>query len=102
MMRGPGGKGNAQVAVSIPPASDLKGGDSSSSSSMSAAATPSATNPLNAKKGPNLIQGLFRLAQGVTGAPVPLEIDNLKCCLTFVNVSWQSIVSDVNSYVLKK
>ena len=84
MMRGPNGKGQAQVAVSIPP-SDTR--------------TPELSPQMNQKK-PTLMQGLFRFAQPVQ-EPEP-EVDQLKSCLTFINLSWASIVSDVSAHILKK
>jgi len=84
LMRGPNGKGQAQVAVSIPP-SDTR--------------TPELSPQMNKKK-PTLMQGLFRFAQPVQ-EPEP-EVDQLKGCLTFINLSWSSIVGDVNTHILKK
>jgi hypothetical protein len=30
----------------------------------------------------------------------PLQVKQLKCCLTFVNVSWQAIVNDLSQAIL--
>ena len=38
------------------------------------------------------------MAQSI--ADRPIVIKQLKCCLTFVNVSWQSIVNDISATIL--
>jgi hypothetical protein len=80
MMRGPRGKGHAQVAVSCftPDKNDI---DSSGSSDLSNTSFLSSLKRLS----------LAPHANDSRGSGLPL----LKCCITFVNIPWTSIASDL-------
>jgi len=106
MMRGPHGKGHSQVAVSIPTSNSLPSDSSSNLNSTSTTSTKSTassgstnnSNPFGSIGRRNFFQDLLKL-----GMPqeTPRAIERLKFCLTFVNVSWQSIVNDINGAIIK-
>ncbi|RIB05281.1 hypothetical protein C2G38_612813 [Gigaspora rosea] len=121
MMRGPGGKGHAQVAIT---ASSLE--DDFLDSTSQSTSPPSGNNafpglgPDNNWPGNNTInnnqngrsttrsqkagssnsffQSLKRLSQSITDRPLR-DPENLKCCMTFVSVHWTSIIT---SYYIRK
>jgi len=91
MMRGPRAKGHCQVAVSVTDEAATNNGAASSGGSPGGSRSASGT-----------LRGFVRMAQQFAAKVTeqPLEIKQLKCCLTFVNVSWQSIVNEVSTVLL--
>ena len=121
MMRGPRSKGHCQVAVSCPdseapPASPGRGSPAGPAGTLRgfvrmaqvraarprpiplAATRTSALTAARAVRRLCVWRGPQQMAQNIVDRPV--DIKQLKCCLTFVNVSWQSIVNDVSQVML--
>ncbi|CAG8537000.1 4683_t:CDS:2 [Dentiscutata erythropus] len=115
MMRGPGGKGHAQVAITASSLEDdFLDSTSQSTSPPSTNITFPGSGPDNNWPGNNTItnnqngksttrsqktgstnsffQSLKRLSQSITDRPVR-DPENLKCCMTFVSVHWTSIIT---------
>ncbi|KAK9721360.1 hypothetical protein K7432_003502 [Basidiobolus ranarum] len=96
MMRGPGAKGHAQVAITASVHEDKESTGVTSSISQNSRKNTSPFSPAN------VIQSIKRLS---STSSLERQLQNpvsLKCCMTFVNVPWKSIVSDLTTYASKK
>ncbi|PKK62581.1 hypothetical protein RhiirC2_759402 [Rhizophagus irregularis] len=130
MMRGPGGKGHAQVAItassldeanednfldittsesnfvsSINANSDIEpwnfnSGNSSNTLTINNGKT-TIRNPQRSTSSNSFFQSLKRLSQSITDKSSS-DPESLKCCMTFVNVPWTSIITDLITYARKK
>ncbi|KAG9291617.1 hypothetical protein G9A89_022036 [Geosiphon pyriformis] len=147
MMRGPGAKGHAQVAITassiekddidestdlsvslsqgfsaanslgsnhfntwngktLPNHNPINGNSDTSSAGNNAHGRTIRSNsqksnqPQRSNTSPSFFQSLKRLSQLTDRSPMNPE--SLKCCMTFVNVPWTSIVSDLTAYARKK
>ncbi|KAK9760948.1 hypothetical protein K7432_014529 [Basidiobolus ranarum] len=103
MMRGPGAKGHAQVAITASVHEDKEPERPSGTKSY----PPSPTSSNNRKNispfsPANVIQSIKRLSSPSTLEKQLQEPVNLKCCMTFVNVPWKSIISDLITYARQK
>lgn len=118
MMRGPGGKGSAQVAITAAPTqimsseSDVphlrENGDISSSAasphpfpkdSSSSRKSPLTSNPPKPVTAGSIFSNLKHLAlSAISGDRASADQESIRCCLTFVNVSWTHIANDIISY----
>ncbi|KAI8053710.1 hypothetical protein BDF22DRAFT_680855 [Syncephalis plumigaleata] len=98
MMRGPGGKGHAQVAITghdtpatpmllllLVPLLDRDYPRRTDSPVVAPFARPTSAA--------SFFQSLKRIA--LNERPEPVVYNSLKCCMTFVNVPWTSIVADL-------
>ncbi|GES99651.1 hypothetical protein RCL_jg16178.t2 [Rhizophagus clarus] len=133
MMRGPGGKGHAQVAItasSLDEANEDNFSDIATSEAnfvSSINANPSGSemdswnfntgngnntitinngkttirNPQRPTSSSSFFQSLKRLSQSITDKSSS-DPESLKCCMTFVNVPWTSIITDLVTYARKK
>ncbi|KAI9594649.1 hypothetical protein BDF19DRAFT_444412 [Syncephalis fuscata] len=100
MMRGPGGKGHAQVAIT---GYDVHGAENQQYSEHKEYASPEDYYPKRSESPfapfvrPNsaasFFQSLKRIA--LNEHPEPVVYDSLQCCMTFVNVPWTSVVTDL-------
>ncbi|RGB36446.1 hypothetical protein C1646_697264 [Rhizophagus diaphanus] len=130
MMRGPGGKGHAQVAItassldeanednfldittnesnfvsSINANSDIEpwnfnSGNSNNTLTINNGKT-TIRNPQRSTSSNSFFQSLKRLSQSITDKSSS-DPESLKCCMTFVNVPWTSIITDLITYARKK
>ncbi|KAI8047701.1 hypothetical protein BDF22DRAFT_714761 [Syncephalis plumigaleata] len=113
MMRGPGGKGHAQVAITghDTPATPIATATASSNGPHYPEPNRNYDSPLLDRDYPrrtdspvvapfarptsaaSFFQSLKRIA--LNERPEPVVYNSLKCCMTFVNVPWTSIVADL-------
>ncbi|RKP27412.1 hypothetical protein SYNPS1DRAFT_26928 [Syncephalis pseudoplumigaleata] len=107
MMRGPGGKGHAQVAITGHETQDTIAAATASSPHypeptrnydsplLDDAYAKRPTSPLPPLSRPSsaasFFQSLKRIA--LNERPEPVAYQSLKCCMTFVNVPWTSVVT---------
>ncbi|RKP07322.1 hypothetical protein THASP1DRAFT_30868 [Thamnocephalis sphaerospora] len=104
MMRGPGGKGHAQVAITGYDDTTSSGngvsGRESASRPQSSLHPDRTDSPLAPFVRPNsaasFFQSLKRMA--LNEHPEPVAYTSLQCCMTFVNVPWTSIVADLVTF----
>ncbi|ORX89061.1 hypothetical protein K493DRAFT_410662 [Basidiobolus meristosporus CBS 931.73] len=103
MMRGPGAKGHAQVAITASVHDDKEPEQPNATKSYPPSPVSSNSRKNTSPFSPaNVIQSIKRLSSPSTLEKQLQEPVNLKCCMTFVNVPWKSIVSDLATHARKK
>ncbi|KAI9358632.1 hypothetical protein DFJ73DRAFT_622177 [Zopfochytrium polystomum] len=109
MMRGPHGKGQCQVAIQentdpLPQSHQQHQHLSHSSTIPAASAAPSHPATLTSYASSPAVAGGAspQLPSSSVGDPLARKPESLRCSMTYVNVPWQSIVSDLFEYAKKK